>query len=205
MSGYFMHEIWVEYIYMTDKDTQILDLIKKGKDNEALALIYKSTLPKIRNYILRNSGTDDDVKDVFQDAVVIFYRRVKTGKIDEMLNIDGFLYSVSRNLYLNHISRYASRTLRIPIDADHESTEDFFQELLVKEKEVQMDNLLSRLGDSCMKILKMALFQHYTMKEIAKKLGYANQDVVKSKNYKCRQKLTELLKGNKELINLLRS
>jgi RNA polymerase sigma factor (sigma-70 family) len=190
---------------MIEKDIIILDLIQKGKDNEALAIIYKSTLPKIRNYILRNSGTEDDVKDIFQDAVVIFYRRVKTGRLEEMVNIDGFLYSVSRNLYLNHLSRYASKNLRIPVEDKEDLAGDIFGDLLLREKETQMDKLLSKLGDACTKILKMAIFQHYTMKEIAEKLGYANQDVVKSKNYKCRQRLTELLKGNEELINMLRS
>lgn len=190
---------------MTDKDFRILDLVRQGKDNEALALLYKSTLPKIRNYILRNNGTEEDVKDVFQDAVVIFYRRIKTGRLDENSNIDGFIYAISRNLYLNHINRYAKRNLKIEIQDRADSSGDFVQELVDKEKQEQMDKLLSRVGTACMEILKLGIFHRYTMVEIAEKMGYANADVAKSKSYKCRQQLSELLKGNKALINKLRS
>ena len=31
----------------------------------------------IENYILKNSGTKDDAKDVFQDSLIVLYKNIK--------------------------------------------------------------------------------------------------------------------------------
>lgn len=186
---------------MTLKDQQILEFIYKGLDNQALAVIYKSSLPKIRRYIVSNNGTEDDVKDIFQDTIVIFYRQIKTGKFNEGADIDGFLFTIARNLYINHVKRYSSRNVKIGVWEEEDSTDDLLQQIIGKEKDLLINKLFSELGKTCNEVLKLSVFNNSSMKEIAQIMGFSNENVAKTKSYKCRQRLSELVKNNKELKN----
>ena len=53
---------------------------------------------------------------------------------------------------------------------------------------------IDELGDTCKKILNYHYFDGLSMQDIAEKLGYANTDTAKTKKYKCKQKLFELVK-----------
>lgn len=186
------------------KDKEILESIEKGRDNEALAEIYKKSLPKIRKYILLNNGTEEEVKDVFQDTIVIFYRKVKTGQFREEVDIDAFLFSVARNLYINYVTRHLKRNVKGPIEKETDETEDLLQQIIGREKEVLIQGLFDELGSTCGELLKLGIFHNFSMKEIAQKMGFANEHVAKTKSYKCRQRLSALVKNNHELINFFK-
>ncbi|MFO0265838.1 MAG: RNA polymerase subunit sigma, partial [Cyclobacteriaceae bacterium] len=49
-------------------------------------------------------------------------------------------------------------------------------------------------GETCRKVLMYYYFDEMSMQEIAEKLGFANTDTAKTKKYKCKQKLDELVK-----------
>ncbi len=187
------------------KDTEIFENIDKGRDNEALSVIYKISLPKIRKYILSNSGTEDDVKDIFQDTIVIFYRQVKTGKFKRELGIDGFLYHVARNLYIKHVTRYANKNLKTDVWEDKGASEDLLQNVMSEEKQQLIHRLFEDLGNTCSELLKLVIFQDLSMKDVAARMGFSNENVAKTKNYKCRQRLSKLVKGNNEFLNYFRS
>lgn len=186
------------------KDKEIIENILKGRDNEALTPLYRISLPKIRKYILSNSGSEEDVKDIFQDAIVIFYRHVKTGKFREEGNIDAFLYHVSRNLYISYVTRYTNRNIKAEMKEEKDTSENIVQQLIREEKQQLIQRLFEDLGSTCSKLLNLTTFQNLSMKEIAEKMGFSNENVAKTKNYKCRQRLAELIKGNKELLNYFR-
>jgi len=51
------------------------------------------------------------------------------------------------------------------------------------------------LGDVCKKVLTQYYFDGMNMQEIAKKLNFANTDTAKTKKYKCKKKLDELIEN----------
>ena len=54
------------------KDSLIIEELQKG-NTKVFTLIYNS-YPLIENYILNNSGSKEDAKDVFQNALLVFYQ-----------------------------------------------------------------------------------------------------------------------------------
>jgi len=50
------------------------------------------------------------------------------------------------------------------------------------------------LGDTCRKVLSYYYFDGMSMQEIADRVGFANTDTAKTKKYKCKKKLDELIK-----------
>ncbi|HEY5824107.1 MAG TPA: sigma factor-like helix-turn-helix DNA-binding protein [Cyclobacteriaceae bacterium] len=62
------------------------------------------------------------------------------------------------------------------------------------EREKIIAKCLDQLGETCRKVLMLYYFDEMSMQEIADKMGFANTDTAKTKKYKCKQKLDELVK-----------
>jgi RNA polymerase sigma factor (sigma-70 family) len=187
---------------VTHSDNEILEAIGKG-DDRALEHLYKQVLPKVKNYVARNGGSNEDARDIFQDAVVVFYKYVKTGKFNGQQNIAGFIFSVSRNLWINSAKR-KSKMVMLNESLLNNVTENFADELLSKEREQYIVKLFSALGESCKQILLYSIYDKFSMKEIKEKMGFTSENVAKTKNYKCKQRLMKLVKDNASIQDFLK-
>ena len=174
-------------------DSEIIAAIKSGNDNEALGFLYKKSLPLIKSFVLKNGGTQDDAYDIFQDGVTAFYRYVITDKFRKEFEIQGFIYTICKNLWINK-TKLDKRTIRI--DKGFEIQDEFsvLNDIISREREIEVARLLSKLGDRCEELLTYAFYQKLSAKKICELMGFANEDTVKTKKYKCKQRLLEIIK-----------
>jgi RNA polymerase sigma factor (sigma-70 family) len=181
-------------------DEAVLEAIRKG-DDRVLTHLYKHVLPKIKAYILKNNGSEDDAKDIFQDSVLVFYKYVKQDKFNPANEIAGFIFSISRNLWINQ----AKKMNRVVELTDNmEFTDSFADDLMTKEREEFVVTMFSKLGDTCKQILLYSIYHKFSMKEIKEKMNFTSENVAKTKNYKCKQRLISLVKENASVENMLR-
>lgn len=185
----------------TDKD--ILDAIKVGDDNKVMAHLYKKVLPNVLNMICRNSGSKEDAHDIFQDALVVFYKQVVTGKFNDKYKIHGYLYTISKNLWIN---RAKKKGREVAITDTHEIAieENILDNIITNEKSAALNRLFSQLGEKCIQLLTYSIYHKLSMKEIALKMGLTGEDAAKTNNYRCKQKLMTMVKQNKDAKELLR-
>ena len=56
------------------------DLIKgiRNHDSTILQHVYDVHYPIIEGYIIHNQGSREQARDIFQDAMIIVYRRIKS-------------------------------------------------------------------------------------------------------------------------------
>ena len=64
--------------------------------------LYDTVFPSIKNYVVANSGTTQDAQDIFQDALVIFFRKKSFG-IDISCKVSTYLYSVAKILWMQQL------------------------------------------------------------------------------------------------------
>lgn len=143
--------------------------------------------------VLKNNGSEDDAKDIFQEAVIVLYNKVQTGNFELSSKLNTFLYSVCRRLWLkrlNHQSRNAGNVKDfeefLPVDEDLARYEE--QDLKFK----QVDAALQLLGEPCKTIIEDFYMNSRTMQDICEKFGYTNADNAKTQKYKCLQRLKKL-------------
>ena len=186
---------------------EIIRCIQEGNDSKALTYLYEHTLVKVRSYIRKNSGSKDEANDIFQDAVIIFFRQVKENKFDVEKDIDAFIYTIARNLWIDK----AKRERRIVYydngeiyEQRHDSTNQL-TELISKEKTEAMKAVFDKLDEKCKKILHYYIYEKRSMKEISQLMGYSSEDVVKTNHYRCKQYLSKLVKSDLSLMNLIKS
>ena len=60
---------------------------------------------------------------------------------------------------------------------------------------MEVNKSVQQLGDTCRKVLSYYYFDNMSMTEIAEKLGFANADTAKTKKYKCKKELDNMIKS----------
>lgn len=176
-------------------DEEVLSQIRKG-DAKVVDYLYKKHYRMIVNYIQKNSGSEEEAKDIFQESIVVFWQKAASGNLVLTSKISTFLFSISQNLWRKELDR-KSKTSGEMI----EHSESMQHE---KEEKIKIiHHSLDKLSDTCRDILIYYYFEDRSMAEIAQIMGFANADTVKSKKYKCKQELDKYIKGNYNVGDVL--
>jgi len=168
------------------KDNEVLERIIHG-DESALDYVYKKYYRMMTNLVMKNSGTEEEAKDIFQEALVVFWRKAISGNLVLTSKISTFIYSICLNLWRKELERKSRYSNEEKDGVEYINDEQ-------EEKIKIIHECINELGDTCKKILNYHYFDGLSMQDIAEKLGYANTDTAKTKKYKCKQKLFELVK-----------
>ena len=84
-------------------DELIVEEIRKRNDL-ALKELYKTHYPMIVHLVCSNSGTEQEAKDIYQEAVIAFYERVQQPAFTLTCKIKTYLYAVCRRLWLKKLA-----------------------------------------------------------------------------------------------------
>lgn len=165
-------------------DQRIIELIRSGKDHEAFKALY-AHLPKVEHLVRQNSGRGADAKDIFQDALIIFHRRVRTEGFELTSSIGTFLFAVCRNLWREELRRRNKSLTEWKLEDAPDEPADLTA-LLAREGEYKRaEQALKSLGAKCLDVLTRFYVKHEPLQLIAKALGFAGEGAAKTRKYKC--------------------
>jgi len=85
-------------------EKEIFERIQKG-DEKALELIYKKYYRMMTKLVITNSGTEEEARDVYQDALVVFWQKARSGNLVMTAKISTYIYSVCQNLWRKELDR----------------------------------------------------------------------------------------------------
>lgn len=168
-------------------DSEILQKIKAG-DESALDYLYKQHYKMMLRLVLKNNGTEQEALDIFQDALIVFWQKAIKDDFELTSKISTYLFSVCQNLWRKELSRKSKFE---ESDKEESESNQFESEEMVK----IIHECINELGDSCRQILSYYYFDGMTMDQIAKKMGLANSDTAKTKRYKCKKRLDDLIRS----------
>lgn len=170
------------------KDEEILKRLRHGEE-AALQYLYKKHYRMMLRLVMRNSGTEEEARDVFQEALIILWQKVRSGDFVLTSKLSTYLYSVCQNLWRKELERKARLTREEKDDIVEQNWEE-------KERQRLLRQCLEQLGDTCKQVLMMYYFDRMSMKDIAEQMGFASADVAKTKKYKCMQELEKIVRAN---------
>ncbi|MGF1925452.1 MAG: RNA polymerase sigma factor [Bacteroidia bacterium] len=174
----------------TDKEV-VLGILNNSE--EALNRLYIGYFPMVLQFILNNSGDESDAKDVYQEAIIVLYDKIKRGNFELSSKLKTYLYSVSRRIWLKKLAQQSKKSNNIADFEDVLVVDEDFE--LHEEKDRQFDqmkNALDSLGEPCKTIIKDFYIHNLSMQDICEKFGYTNTDNAKTQKYKCLQRLKKL-------------
>ena len=168
------------------KDREILERIGKG-DEKALDYLYQKYYRLIVKMVVDNSGSEDEAKDVYQEALLAFWQKAASRKLVLTSKISTYIYSICKNLWRKELEK-KKRHLYEEVDGE------VYQTYEQAEKSRIVMECIDELGDACKKILTYYYYDGLSMSDISKKLKFANTDTAKTKKYKCKKKLDVLIR-----------
>ncbi|MCX6332963.1 MAG: sigma-70 family RNA polymerase sigma factor [Bacteroidia bacterium] len=179
-------------------DKNIIAGIKK-QDDKILNWLYDNYYQTVKSHIIKNSGTADDVSDVFQDSIIILYNQICEDKLVLSADLKGYFFGIARNIWSNNL-RLKKDTDEIQADFPDESyPEDGYDQLL----ERVVSRAFERISPEYQTIL--TLFSEGNSYEvIASKLKMKNENYARRKKYLGKEALMEKIKEDPEYQEYLR-
>lgn len=160
---------------------------------QAIETIYRENYSMVQNFILNNNGSTDDAKDVFQEAMIVLYEKVRSGSFELNCLIKTYVYSVCRRLWLKRLHQLQKITPEVQSLEEMAAVED---ELGLHEQRnndfLLMEKAMQSLGEPCKSLLEAYYLQKRSMVEIAGNFGYTNADNAKNQKYKCLMRLKKM-------------
>jgi len=188
-------------------DAELLrNLLHEVSIDRSVKFLYGEHFDFLSKYVLNNSGDFNDAEDIFQEVIISFVNLVKAGKFRGDSSVKTFLYSMTRNVWLNELKK--RERLQV-LEQKYERTKennDAAIDLAIESREASqlLMKVIGELGESCKTILVLFYFENRPMKEIVNAVQYENEQVVRNKKHKCLKRLEELIRGNKMLYQQLK-
>ncbi len=147
--------------------------------------------------MLRNSGSESDVADVFQESIITLYRQITSDGFSLTTDLKGYFYGIARNVWNVQLRRRMRHTGIDNDFPDHEEGDD---------RDLLLENILSRafrkLSDDAQTILSL-FSEGFSYMEIADRMNLKNETYARRKKYLSKEALIELVKADPEYKDYL--
>jgi RNA polymerase sigma factor (sigma-70 family) len=179
-------------------DKSIIEGIK-CQDHKTLNWLYDNYFQAVKKHVLKNSGTIEDVSDVFQDSIIILFSQIKEDTLKLTTDLKGYFFGIARNVW-NNQRRKKKQTIEIdinfPDELNNEELHDPLLERIVSRAFLKLkpefQTVLTLFSDGC------------SYEEIADKMNLKNENNARRKKYLSKEALIELVKEDPDYQEYLR-
>jgi RNA polymerase sigma factor (sigma-70 family) len=201
LRGNIIFTIWFSIrtgLFKKNSDKSIIEGIKR-QDDKTLNWLYDNYFQTVRNYIIKNSGTKEDVSDVFQDSIIILYNQICDDSLTLTADLKGYFFGIARNIWSTQLRKKRETTeliTDVPDEADPEDVNDPLLERIVSRS-------FHKLKPDFQKVLNL-YSDGLSYEEIAVRMNLKNENYARRKKYLCKEALMELVKADPEYQEYLR-
>jgi RNA polymerase sigma factor (sigma-70 family) len=154
--------------------------------------IYQELFPTIKYLVVKNSGNDEDAEDVFQDSLIVIFKKIRDNELELTCSFRTYLYSVSRNIWLQKLARSRQFAREFSDIENFVDLPDKVMDQLSDNEEMEKYRLYQEhfltLGEDCRKVL-LLFMKKMPLREIATEMGYKTEKYAKTRKYLCKEEL----------------
>ena len=172
-------------------------------NSSVIQSIYKKFVPKVKNYIRTNSGSDDEAQDIIQEVLIALYNQAKIKGLELTCPFDAYFFLLCKRRWLNELKKSSNKEVTLMdenVSIDESVQEMTFQTEAFDENQSLFDEMFQKLGEKCQEVLKLS-FVTKTMEEVAEKLNVTYGYVRKKKSL-CTGQLTEMIQQSNRYKSL---
>jgi DNA-directed RNA polymerase specialized sigma24 family protein len=157
------------------------------KEREELFIsLYKSAFPVVARYVSKMGGMFDEAKDIFQDALVIYYEKSVECSFELKANEKAYLLGIAKHLWLK---QHRDNSKLIPLNdldiANEESAQASDRKIL---------SFLQTAGKKCLDLLRSFYYDGLQLADAAELFGFSGVRSATVQKYKCLEKVRETVK-----------
>jgi DNA-directed RNA polymerase specialized sigma24 family protein len=154
---------------------------------QAFTSLYKKAFPAVAKYVGKMGGSFEDAKDVFQDALVIFYEKSVSGGMQLQSNEQAYLLGITKHLWAK---KFRVSILNSSLDVQL----DIVGDDALHPSENKLMHYLETAGQKCMDLLRAFYYDNLPARSIAGLFGYSGERSATVQKYKCMEKVRETIK-----------
>jgi RNA polymerase sigma factor (sigma-70 family) len=165
-------------------DNEIIQGIFEHNQN-VLITVYHENYRTIRQLVKTNSGDDDDANDVFQDAIMVMYQKIRSNNLNLTVSFGTYFYSVAQRIWLNELKRKK----RYP--SFNEGIEFQIEEAEIIELMNRNDlhklvwKHFEKISHDCQKVIKLFL-EGKSIAEVTEIMKYNSEQHTKNRKLRCK-------------------
>jgi RNA polymerase sigma factor (sigma-70 family) len=181
---------------------EIVESIRK-EDRKVLLYLYRSYYPSVKKFILNNSGSSEDAEDIFQDALLLIYLKIKENNLTLCCNLSTFIFSVSKFLWLKTLSKRKINVKITLLDEIIDADCNFHEDYIWMEKRKLIMEAIREMSPDCQKIMNLYL-ENTPEERIVAIMGYSSIQYARNRRTSCKDRLVKKLWNSqiyKELTN----
>jgi len=183
------------------------ELIKGFRQNESATVlyVYKTCYKAVSYFVKKNYGTEEDARDVFQEALAEFFLLANTPDFELKFSFKTFIIGISKNIWLKTVKKEKQVTL-----LDIEPFKDCLESAQRQTIKMAIYDLLQyqiilncfeRLDKNCKKILQLHN-NGYSYEDIHKIMNLETRGTARKRRFDCKSRLTNMILNELEKIRL---
>ena len=150
-----------------------------------LKTLYKKAFPVVAAWVSRRGGSFDDARDVFQEALIIYYEKNAASE-NFCRDEKAYLLGIAKHLWLR---KFQSGKNFMPLDDDLSDPQEPAQP-----SELKLLHVLETAGKKCLELLRAFYYDRQPLKQVAENFGYSGERSATVQKYKCLEKVRETVK-----------
>ncbi|MCF8372258.1 MAG: sigma-70 family RNA polymerase sigma factor [Bacteroidales bacterium] len=173
-----------------------------GNSSKTLQYVYKEAFPGVRKYIMSNSGNDEDAKDIFQESIIITYKKLKNNNLVLTCSLKVYLFSVCRLLWLKQLENQRKGIQEVNVGEFVLNVGEDVLDIRDQNERYELYRAhFDLLKEDCKKVLRMFL-DKIPLKEIAKQMGFTEQ-YAKKRKFQCKETLVKSIQNDNDYKEML--
>ena len=151
--------------------------------------LYQKAFPLVARYVSSMGGSFEEAKDIFQDALVIYYEKLATAPVQLQHSEKAYLLGIAKHLWArknNSKQRHASLDDSLEGIAATENDPASSTEKLME--------LLNTAGQKCMELLRAFYYDKLPLHKISGLFGFSGTRSATVQKYKCLEKIRDTVK-----------
>ena len=164
-------------------DQKVIELIRSSKQDKVFITLY-GYFPVVKKMILAHGGRPEDAEDIYQEALIVFYKKAATPDFKLTSAIGTYLYSIARFMWNDRLKKQQKQTF-VALGDHHVDEAEFAPAIEAEDQFRLAEKVITELGDRCRELLLLFYYQGKKLKDIATKMGYNSENTAKNQKYKC--------------------
>lgn len=184
-------------------------ILKIKEDAEALGIVYKKCKSSALQFLRKinyNSDERIDIEDIFQDAIIVLYEKIRSSNFVLTSSLQTYLNSVCRFQLLKKIEKNNVVEFYDNDENDDENDDSMrFNPLITDSLEEfedateQQYNAIEKAlekmrvaGGHCYELLTLFWYHKKSMNELSEIFGYTNAANTKNQKARCQKRLEKI-------------
>ncbi|MEM7107161.1 MAG: sigma-70 family RNA polymerase sigma factor [Bacteroidota bacterium] len=148
---------------------------------ETIITWYEEVFPLAAAHIHRNGGDLDAAKEIFQEAVVLYYEKLMHLNFQPESGDTAYLMGIVKNKWLKYCKKFSTQESLDYIEVAEESIQ--------KPVKAKLLHYLKQAGEKCMDLLQSFYYEKLTMRQVADRFEYASERSATVQKFKCLEKV----------------